>query len=323
MSNPNFWQNKSVFVTGANGFVGSWIVKSLLEKKAKVTVLIRDLTSKSNLKYMDVSDKVNTIVGTLSDPSLIDRIMNEYEVDTCFHLAAQAIVGAANRSPVPTFESNIRGTWNVLEACRNNHVKIVVASSDKAYGPADTLPYKEDHRLNARYPYDVSKACAELLSRAYWNTFDLPVVVARCSNIYGGGDFNFSRIIPGTISALLLGEEIIIRSDGTAVRDYLYVDDAVDAYTLLAERVEDLRGEIFNFGTGDPISVLDLTKKIIKISGNNSEPRVLGTAKSEIDKQYVSSEKAKAILGWKANCKLEEGLKKTIEWYAGFYARAN
>lgn len=310
-------------MTGANGFVGSWIVKSLLEKKAKVTVLIRDLTSKSNLKYMNVSDKVNVILGTLSDQTLIDRIMNEYEVDTCFHLAAQAIVGAANRSPLPTFESNIRVTWNILEACRNNHVKIVVASSDKAYGPADTLPYEEDHRLNARYPYDVSKACAEMVCRAFWSTFDLPVVVARCSNIYGGGDFNLSRIIPGTISALLLGEEIIIRSDGAAVRDYLYVDDAVDAYTLLAERAEDLRGEIFNFGSGDPIGVLDLTKQIIKIFGKNSEPRILGTAKSEIDRQYVSWQKAKEILGWVPRFGRDEGLKKTIQWYADFYARAN
>lgn len=310
-------------MTGANGFVGSWIVKSLLEKRAKVTVLIRDMTSKSNLKYMNVSNQINIVIGSLSDEMLIDRIMNEYEIDTCFHLAAQAIVGAANRSPLPTFESNIRGTWNILEACRNNHVKIVVASSDKAYGPADSLPYKEDHRLNARYPYDVSKACAEMLCRSFRNTFDLPVVVARCSNIYGGGDFNLSRIIPGTISALLLGEEIIIRSDGTAVRDYLYVDDAVDAYTLLGERVEDLRGETFNFGTGDPIAVLDLTRKIIKISGKNSEPRVLGTAKSEIDKQYVSSEKAKEILGWAAKFRLDEGLKETIKWYTDFYARAN
>jgi len=319
----DFWKGKNVFVTGANGFIGSWLTKALVKKEANVVILIRDFSPKSTLALMgEVYSQVKAVVyGCLTDYQTVGRVFNEYEIDSCFHLAAQAIVGVANKSPLSTFESNIRGTWNVLEAARNFEVeRIVVASSDKAYGEHEELPYREEYCLNALHPYDASKACADILARTYFATYDLPVAVARCANTYGGGDLNFSRIIPDTIRSILLGKNPVIRSDGTPVRDYMYILDAVGAYLILGEGVgeEGVVGRAFNFGTEKPISVLDLVNKIIAISGRTALRPVIkgkGKTKGEIDKQYLLVDRARKILGWKSRYGLEEGLKKTIEWY--------
>jgi CDP-glucose 4,6-dehydratase len=315
------WNDCNVFVTGANGFVGSWLTKALVEKGAKVIILIRDEIPGSLLSLMGVYNKLGGIVkGTITDYKIVERVFNEYEIDTCFHLAAQAIVNAANRSPLSTFESNIRGTWNILEAARNAQTleRLIVASSDKAYGEHDDLPYREDFCLHALHPYDASKACADILTRAYFHTYGLPVVVTRFANIYGGGDLNFSRIIPSTIRSVLAGKDPVIKSDGTPVRDYVYIEDVVDAYLSLAEKVEEVKGEAFNFGTNLPISVLNLVNNIIKISGKTHLNPIIkgsGKTKGEIDRQYLSCEKALKMLGWKPKYDLNKGLRETIDWY--------
>lgn len=323
----DFWKGRNVFLTGANGFVGTWLAKALVDKGATVIALIRDIIPESPLEYMAVSPKLSAIVyGTTTDYDVVERTFNEYAIDTCFHLAAQAITTAANQSPPSTFESNIKGTWNVLEAARNSKTlqRIVVASSDKAYGEHDKLPYKEDFPLLASHPYDASKACTDILARTYWNTYDLPVAVSRCANIYGGGDLNFSRIVPDTIRAVLYDKRPVIRSDGTPIRDYMYVSDAVDAYLLLAERIDNpkVTGEAFNFGTEEPVSVLELVDKIIQASGKTSlEPVIKGTSKmaGEIDKQYLSITKARSVLGWDPKYDLEDGLLETISWYGKWF----
>jgi CDP-glucose 4,6-dehydratase len=318
------WKNRNVFVTGANGFIGSWITKALVEKGANVVILIRDEIPASPLSYMgDICNKLGGIVrGSITDYATVERIFNEYEVNTCFHLAAQAIVGVANRSPLSTFESNIKGTWNVLEAARNAKTleKVIVASSDKAYGEHEKLPYSEEFCLSASHPYDASKACADILAKTYFNTYGLPVAVTRCANIYGGGDLSFSRIIPDTIRSVLFDRNPIIRSDGTPVRDYLYIADAVDAYLTLAEKLEKVKGEAFNFGTNSPIGVLELVNKIIKISGKTHlKPIIKREAEGEINRQYLSGEKARRMLGWKPRYNLDKGLKETIAWYNKYF----
>ena len=318
-----FWKNKRVFVTGANGFLGSWLTKALVDSGAKVVVLIRDWIPGSVLTNMkNVYNSLEAVVkGDLIDGQLITRIFNEHNIDSCFHIGAQTIVGIANKSPISTFESNIRGTWNILEAARNVGVqRIVVASSDKAYGEQQDLPYKESYSLNALHPYDASKACTDILARTYANTYNMPVVVTRCANIYGGGDLNFSRIIPDTIRSILQNKNPIIRSDGTPLRDYIYIDDAVNAYLIVAEKADKkgIKGEAFNFGSNSPIKVLDLVKKIIAVSGNKSlKPVIEGSSrcKGEIKNQYLSSIKAERLLGWKPVCSLEKGIMETIKWY--------
>ncbi|MCK4649193.1 GDP-mannose 4,6-dehydratase, partial [bacterium] len=258
----------------------------------------------------------------------VENIFKKYKPDTCFHLAAQAIVGKANQSPLPTFESNIRGTWNVLEVARNKGIgQMIIASSDKAYGEHEKLPYTEDFSLSALHPYDASKACCDILARTYAHTYDLPIAVTRCANIYGGGDLNFSRIIPDTIRSVLYKRNPIIRSDGTPLRDYIYIEDVVNAYLVLAEKLDDkkIRGQAFNFGTARPISVLNLVTKIIDISGKTSlKPVVKGKGKvrGEIDEQYLSSQKAGDLLGWRHRVSIEEGLSKTIDWYRQYFANA-
>jgi len=323
-----FWEDKNVFVTGATGFVGSWVTKALVEKDANVIILARDHKPKSALKYMpDVQSNLGAVItGSLTEYEVVERIFNEYEIDTCFHLAAQAIVTAANRSPLSTFESNIKGTWNILEAARNapSLERMVVASSDKAYGEHDKLPYTEEYCLRALHPYDASKACADILARTYFNTYELPVAVSRCANIYGGGDLNFSRIVPDTIRSIIQGKNPIIRSDGTPVRDYMYILDAVNAFLTLAGRIDDKNvvGQAFNFGTELPITVLDLVNKIIDISGKTTlrpEIKGKGKPKGEIDKQYLSIEKAKKVLGWEPQYSIDEGLKETIDWYRAYF----
>lgn len=314
-----FWKDRNVFVTGCTGLLGSWLTKALVERKANVVGLIRDLVPKSNLNWSGFDDKINIVRGEIEDYFLLERTINEYEVDTVFHLAAQTIVTIANRNPLSTFESNIKGTWNVLEACRRNPLvkRIVVASSDKAYGDQEKLPYDENTPLEGRHPYDVSKSCSDLLCRAYFRTYKLPVCVTRCGNFYGGGDLNFNRIVPGTIRSILNNERPIVRSDGTLIRDYFYIEDAVEAYLLLAEKMEELniQGEAFNFSNEIQVTVLELVKKVIKLMGSNLKPKILNEATNEIEHQYLSAKKAREILAWKPKYTLEEGLKKTIEWY--------
>lgn len=314
------WEDKNVFVTGADGFIGAWLAKRLIERKANVFILIRDLKQEATYKLLGLADKVTRIEGDLADYRLLERILNEYSIDSCFHLAAQALVQVANRSPLSTFESNIRGTWNILEACRNTKSleRVVIASSDKAYGIHKKLPYAEETPLLGLYPYDASKACADIIARSYFVSYGLPVAVTRNANTYGGADLNFSRIVPDAIRCLLQGKEFIIRSDGAPERDYMYVEDAVDGYITLAGQVEkkEVKGEAFNFGTGVPISVLALFKIMARLCGKpKSNPRILGIAKNEIDRQYLAVDKAKSILRWSPQFSLEDGLKRTIAWY--------
>jgi CDP-glucose 4,6-dehydratase len=315
-----FWKGKGVFVTGCTGLLGSWLTRSLVEKGANVLGLVRDEVPHSNFYRFGLDRMINVVRGALEDYFILERCINEYEADTVFHLGAQAIVGAANRNPLSTFETNIRGTWNLLEACRHNKKvkRIVVASSDKAYGEHEKLPYREDFPLRGIHPYDVSKSCADLISYTYYHTYHLPICVTRCGNIYGGGDLNFNRIIPGTIQSVLGNKNPIIRSDGTFVRDYIYILDVVDAYLLLAEKMEelDVRGEAFNFSNEHPISVKEIVQKILKVMDREDlTPVILNEATHEIKYQYLSSEKARTVLGWKPVYSLDQGLTETINWY--------
>ncbi len=324
MSENSYWNNKNVFITGATGLLGPWLTKSLVGMKANVTILLRDWVSKSNINLMNTLQEVNVVHGALEDYSTLERTLNEYEIDTIFHLGAQAIVGTANRSPLSTFEANIKGTWNILEAARHSSLikRIVVASSDKAYGEQKTLPYAEEMELRGLHPYDVSKSCSDLIALSYFHTYRLPLAITRCGNFYGGGDLNFNRIVPGTIRSLLFNERPIIRSDGKFLRDYIYVEDAVDAYLTLATNLDrdEIRGEAFNFGTEKPESVLDIVYKIIEIFGEKHiKPVILGRAENEIREQYLSCSKAKKILGWESKYPLEGGLQKTYKWYEEFF----
>jgi CDP-glucose 4,6-dehydratase len=316
----NFWQDRPVLVTGASGLVGGWLTRRLVEAGADVVCLVRDWVPRQELMRSNLIEKVTVVRGDLRDRDLLERALGEYEIDTVMHLAAQAIVGVANRNPISTFESNIQGTWNVLEACRRSpgvH-SIVVASSDKAYGDQENLPYNEDTPLRGQHPYDVSKSCADLITHSYAKTYDLPVAVTRCGNFFGGGDLNWNRIVPGTIRAVLRGERPIIRSDGQFVRDYFYVEDGAAAYMLLAEQLSsrpELRGQAFNFSYESQVTVLCLVKEILRAMQSPLEPRVLNEASHEIRRQYLSAERARTILGWQPIFTLAEGLARTIPWY--------
>jgi CDP-glucose 4,6-dehydratase len=319
----NFWEDRRVFVTGANGFLGSWLTEKLVEKKAKVVALIRDQLPDSKFNTSGIIKKVKVVNGRLEDYEVIERVLNEYEIDTCFHLGAQTLVEIAERSPLSTFESNIKGSWNILEAVRNIDTveRLVLASSDKAYGTSDKLPYSEDTYLHGLHPYDVSKTCSDLIAQAYYNTYGLSIVITRCGNIYGGGDLNFSRIIPGTIKAAILNENPVLRSDGTYLRDYIYVRDIVDAYMTLAENLDrkNVKGQAFNIGTETPISVLELVDKILNLCGKAFlKPVIKNEATHEIKKQYLGCEKIRNTLGWKYKYDLDSGLKETISWYNKF-----
>ncbi|MEK4337948.1 GDP-mannose 4,6-dehydratase [Bacillus altitudinis] len=320
-----FWNGKNVFVTGCTGLLGSYLVKELIDLGANVTGLVRDQVPRSNLYQGSQFEKMNVVQGALEDMQTIERALGEYEIDTVFHLAAQAIVGVANRHPVSTFEANILGTWNVLEACRRQPLikRVIVASSDKAYGDQEQLPYDEDMPLNGKHPYDVSKSCADLISHTYYNTYGLPVCITRCGNLYGGGDLNFNRIIPQTIQLVLEGKAPEIRSDGTFIRDYFYIEDAVKAYLLLAEKMEEkgLAGEAFNFSNEIQLTVLELVDKILKAMGSELKPRILNQGTHEIKHQYLSAEKARKLLDWKPDYSIDEGLEKTIEWYREFFQK--
>ena len=316
-----FWKDRNVFVTGATGLLGSWLVDELLKRGANVSCLVRDWIPDSKLVCSGLMVRTNVVRGELEDYLVLLRALNEYEIDTVFHLGAQTIVGTASRSAVSTFESNIRGTWNLMDACRvcSKLVKrVLVASSDKAYGLQDRLPYTEDTPLQGCFPYDVSKSCADLISLCYFHTYRLPVAVTRCGNLFGGGDLNYNRLIPGTIRSALHDDAPIIRSNGKFIRDYFYVRDAVNAYLQLAEALPDGRfvGEAFNFGTETPISVLDLVHLILKLMGKTSlVPKVLNEASHEIPRQYLDCSKARQMLKWQSRHTLEEGLQETIAWY--------
>ncbi|HUA45422.1 MAG TPA: NAD-dependent epimerase/dehydratase family protein [Solirubrobacteraceae bacterium] len=314
------WRGRSAFVTGAYGLLGGWLVKALLNHGARVTVLKRDDVAASGLVLERTDRVVNIVHGDVCDARLIERALGEYEVDTVFHLAAQAIVGVANRGPTSTFETNIRGAWTVLEACRRAGVtRTIVASSDKAYGPHDELPYRESLPLQPIYPYDVSKAAADMLARSYWHTFGLPVAVTRFANLYGGGDFNFSRLVPEAIVAAIERRAPVIRSDGTPERDFLYVEDAVAAYLAIADALDDgpAAGEAFNAGPGSPRSVLEVVRLICELAGTGVEPDVRGsgTPSGEVSCQWVDSAKLRAATGWEPRVALEDGLERTIAWY--------
>ncbi len=317
----SFWKDRNVFVTGATGFVGARVALALVERGARVVCLQRDSVRANSLDLFDLRRSVTVVNGSVEDFGLMERVVTEYEIEAVFHLAAQAIVGAANRSPLSTFEANIRGTYSLLEACRRSETvkRVVVASSDKAYGSQDRLPYEEDHPLLGLFPYDASKACADIIARSYAHTYGAPVAVSRFANIYGPGDVNLSRIIPGTIVSVLRDEPPVIRSDGAPIREFVYVDDVARGYLLLAEKIEEAKGEAFNFGAGERLSMLELVKRIIRLAGKAGrlEPRVMLQRKieREIDAQYLSAAKAESRLGWRAAVGLDEGLKRTIEWY--------
>ena len=323
MNKDTFWQDRPTFITGGTGLVGSWLVKKLVDVGADVVCLIRDWIPESELFTNGVIKQVKIVRGDIRDQSLLERILGEYEINTVIHLAAQTIVGIANRNPISTFESNIMGTWNLLEGCRKSPTvkQIIVASSDKAYGQQLILPYNEDTPLQGQHPYDVSKSCADLIAQSYAHTYKLPVAIARCGNFYGGGDLNFNRIVPGTIRSILKGENPIIRSNGQFIRDYLYVEDGAIAYMLLAEQLAknpDLIGQAFNFSLEIKLTVLELVEKILLLMKSELKPEILNQANNEITEQYLSSEKARKILNWKPVFSLDEGLEKTINWYRDF-----
>jgi CDP-glucose 4,6-dehydratase len=325
MSSPVFWRDRPTLVTGATGLVGSWLTRHLYEAGADVVCLVRDRVPQSDLVRSGTIQLVKIVRGDVCDERLLERVLGEYEIDTVFHLAAQTIVGIANRNPSSTFESNIAGTWRLLEACRRSPMvkQIVVASSDKAYGAHAVLPYDETAPLEGRHPYDVSKSCADLIAQAYAKTYGTPVVITRCGNFFGGGDLNWNRIVPGTIRSVLRNERPVIRSDGRYVRDYFFVDDGVLAYTMLAERLATdrlLAGEAFNFSYEQPLMVIELVDRILAQMGSRLEPEVRGEAQNEIVQQYLSAGRAKALLGWTPAYTLNEGLERTIEWYRRFFS---
>lgn len=322
----NLWRKRNVFVTGCTGLLGAWLTKALVERGANVTGLVRDNVPRANFALLKLNQQICTVRGEVENYFLLERIINEYEIDTVFHLAAQTIVTIANRNPIATFETNIKGTWNLLEACRRNPTvkRIIIASSDKAYGEHEVLPYTETAPLKGSHPYDVSKSCADLLAFAYHKTYELPVCITRCGNFYGGGDLNFNRIVPGTIRSALFNEPPVIRSDGTYIRDYIYILDAVEAYLLIAEKMDELpiQGEAFNFSNELQLTVLDLTRKILSLVGKEDlEPVVLSETRGEIRHQYLSAGKARKILGWTPRYTVEEGIKETIGWYKEFFRK--
>lgn len=323
MNDLTFWHERPVLVTGCTGLLGSWLTETLIESGAIVIGLIRDEVPQCQLVRSGAIQSLRIVRGDVTDYATVERALNEYEIDAVFHLAAQTIVGIANRAPLSTFESNIRGTWTLLEAARRSPTvrRIVVASSDKAYGTQATLPYTETMPLQGKHPYDVSKSAADLIAQAYAATYHLPVAITRCANLFGGGDLNWNRLIPGAIRSALQGQPPIIRSDGTFVRDYLYVRDAVRAYLMLARALDDadLYGEAFNCGTDEPTSVLEMTRMILDLSPHpDLEPVVLDEVRNEIKDQYLDCTKIRQTVGWTPIYSREQALRETIAWYAAY-----
>ncbi len=320
----SFWQDRPTLVTGATGLLGGWLVPRLLAQGADVVCLVRDWVPQSALISGDWLNRVKTVRGEIEDQALLERVLGEYEIDTVFHLAAQTIVGIANRNPVSTFASNIGGTWALLEAARRSPGvrQIVLASSDKAYGEHTGEPYREDNPLQGRHPYDVSKSCADLIAQSYATTYGLPVAVTRCGNFFGGGDLNWNRLVPGTIRAILRGQPPVIRSDGRYVRDYFYIEDAAAAYMLLAEKLaahRELKGQAFNFAHDTTLTVLELVEEILHRLDSSLTPVILNEVQSEILYQALDADKARRVLGWRPRFSLGEGLTRTISWYRDFF----
>lgn len=321
-----FWRDRPTLVTGATGLVGGWVVRRLLRQQADVVCLVRDWVPECDVIRSGLLAQVKTVRGDVRDQATLERVLGEYEIDTVLHLAAQTLVPVANRNPVATFETNVAGTWALLEACRRSPKvgQIVLASSDKAYGDAEQLPYDETTPLCGRHPYDVSKSCADLIAQSYAVTYGSPVAITRCGNFYGPGDLNWNRIVPGTLRSVARGERPVIRSDGQSVRDYFYVEDGAAAYLLLAERLAAdpaLRGEAFNFSNETRVTVLELVRKLLDLTGSRLEPDVRNEADHEIRHQSLSAEKACRVLGWRPLFTLDEGLRKTVPWYTEFLAR--
>jgi len=316
------WADRRVLVTGATGIVGSWLVRALLEQGATIVALVLDADPQSELYRSGDIRRVSVVNGALEDFRNLERALLAHDVDSVFHLGAQAIVDIAHRAPLATFETNIRGSYNLLEACRlhaDRVRRVVVASSDKAYGEQELLPYTEETALNGRHPYDVSKSCADLLAQSYHHSYGLPVAIARCGNVYGGGDLHWDRIVPGTIRSLLRGERPIIRSDGTYVRDYLYVKDCVAGYLALSDAIDRVAGDAFNFSTESPVTVSEIVTTTRKIVGRTDlEPIIQNVARGEIRNQSLSARKARERLGWQAAFDLERGLAETVAWYEAF-----
>src|SRR3989338_3600173 len=321
MAGKNFWQGRQVLVTGADGFIGSWVAKGLLEQGAQVRTIVRQPGLACSMDALGIREKLDVKPGDITDYKAVETAFNG--VDSCFHLAAQAFVEQANRNPLPTFESNIKGTWNILEAARKGASveRVIVASSDKAYGVQKKLPYTEDSPLLGRFPYDASKACADVLAQGYATSYGLPVSITRNANTFGGADLNLSRIVPGVIKWVLHNEVTVIRSDGKPKRDYVYVKDIANAYLLLGENLHrrEVRGNAFNFGSGKPVSVLELFTRIIRLCGKKVKPHILNEARNEIPAQWLSNRKAKKVLGWKPRYSLDQGLRETIDWYKAYY----
>jgi CDP-glucose 4,6-dehydratase len=312
------WRDRNVLVTGAGGFIGSGLARELILRGARVVSIIRDTPGLRLLRERGIDEEIDVIGGSITDGSLVERVVNEYEIDTVFHLAAQTLVPVANSNPSSTFESNIAGTWMLLEAVHRSPTvqRVICASSDKAYGNQPVLPYTEETPLEGVFPYDASKVCSEILTRSYAKSFGTPVAVVRAANIYGPGDLNWNRLVPGTIRSLLRGEEPLIRSDGSLERDYLYLDDVVNGYLAVADHFPEATGHAFNLGTQDPVSVLAMVEAIIEaVPGPAVRPRVLGVATNEIDRQSLDSTKAFDVLGWKPGIDLTEGLRRTVAWY--------
>jgi CDP-glucose 4,6-dehydratase len=323
MSDKGFWRDRPTFVTGATGLVGGWLVRRLVDAGADVVCLVRDWVPQSELVRGNLLEEVKVVRGDLRDQAQLERALGEYEIDTVIHLAAQTIVGIANRNPISTFETNIAGTWALLEACRRSPMvkQVVIASSDKAYGEHDPLPYTEDAPLQGRHPYDVSKSCTDLIAQSYAATYGLPVAITRCGNFYGGGDLNWNRIVPGTIRSVLRGERPVVRSDGQYVRDYFYVEDGATVNLVLAERLAHnpgLRGQAFNFSNEIQLTVLELVGRLLALMNSELEPDVRSETTNEIRHQYLSAAKARQMLDWQPLFTLDEGLRRTIDWYKAF-----
>ena len=318
-----FWQDRPTFVTGATGLLGGWLLRRLLDAGADVVCLVRDWVPQSEAARSGLLGRVKVVRGDVRDQALLERALGEFEIATVLHLAAQTIVTIANRNPVSTFESNVAGTWALLEAVRRSPTvkQIVLASSDKAYGEGSELPYREEMPLRGRHPYDVSKSCGDLIAQAYAATYGLPVVITRCRNFFGGGDLNWNRVVPGTIRSILRGQRPVVRSDGSYVRDYFYVEDGAAAYMLLAERLAvdpSLEGQALNFSNEAPVSVLDVVDRIRGLMGSELEPEIRNEVTNEIRRQYLSAEKARRMFGWRPLFDLEGGLARTIDWYRDF-----